>query len=278
MARALLVGPECRAVSSICLVGLDRRRRDVETAVSGTDGRCRGVVGDCVRLLCGRDMASGYGVEGLLRPLLGVAALALSIAVFVTVTVAGRFGDRVTDLAGGWTSLTRAQAALSAVYEELVASPPLSHYIDKRACFSLLLAAYVRDCISETERLLVLWFEPEIYYYSDRLMAQRHLVFPPTWANGARTDDDARANQSVCSSYCVGPEIRSRWLRTCVAPGVVDYVQREYRQAATVTDDGEEYLIFARRSRPEVRRFGPGDWPCFVRATSPWSRVGHLNE
>ena len=28
------------------------------------------------------------------------------------------------------------------------------------------------------------------------------------------------------------------------------------------------YLIFARQSRPEVRRFGPGDSPCFVRATS----------
>ena len=123
--------------------------------------------------------------RGLLRPLLGVAALALSIAVFVTVTVAGRFGDRITDLAGGWTSLARAQAAWSAVYEELVASPPLSYYIDKRARFSLHLAAYVRDCVPETERLLVFWFEPEIYYYGDRLMAQRHLVFPPAWANVA---------------------------------------------------------------------------------------------
>ena len=58
-------------------------------------------------------------------------------------------------------------------------------------------------------------------------------------------------------------------------PGVVDYVEREYQLASTVPDDGEEYLIFARRDRPVVRSFGSGNWPCFVRHPSEWARVGH---
>ena len=183
MVRALLEGPECRAVSRIYLVGLDRRRRNVETAISGTDGRSvvlsAIVFGCCVAAIW---RAAGVS-RGLLRPLLGVAALALSIAVFVTVTVAGRFGDRITDLAGGWTSLTRAQAALSAVTRSssrrrrsaiTSTSGPVSVFIWPPTFAT----AY-----PETERLLVFWFEPEIYYYGDRLMAQRHLVFPPAWAN-----------------------------------------------------------------------------------------------
>ena len=46
----------------------------------------------CVRLWAGIWRAATVS-RGLLRRLLGVAALALPIAVFVTVTVAGRFGD-----------------------------------------------------------------------------------------------------------------------------------------------------------------------------------------
>jgi hypothetical protein len=42
---------------------------------------------------------------------------------------------------------------------------------------TLRLAAYARECVPESERILVLWFAPEIYYYSDRLMATRHAFF-----------------------------------------------------------------------------------------------------
>jgi hypothetical protein len=161
------------------------------------------------------------------------------------------------------------------VYDELTASPPLSYYVDRRARFSLLLAGYVRDCVPEGERLLILWFEPEIYYYGDRLMAQRHLVFAPTWAGVAHEqrmtiDKIIRfappvvlARQSALEGYA-----RASY------PGVVDYLQREYRLAATIAEEGEDYMIFARRDRTPLRGFGSGEWPCFVREPTRWSRVG----
>jgi hypothetical protein len=215
----------------------------------------------------------------LARAGLALCATVLALVTMLNVATLGRFPERLSGLAGGWTSFAAAQRAWSAVYEELTASPPLAYFVDERARFSLRLAAYVRDCVPTTQRLLVLWFEPEIYYYSDRLMAQRHLVFPPTWANVAheQTMTLERINRFAPPIALARRSALDGYARASY-PGVVDYVQREYRQAATVTDDGEDYLIFARRSRPEVRRFGPGDWPCFVRATSPWSRVGHSNE
>jgi hypothetical protein len=210
------------------------------------------------------------------RILFTVSAVALVLAMTSSVAFAGRFPDRLTGLAGDWTSVSRARRAWSAAYEELVASPPLAYFVDERARFSLRLAAYVRECVPSADRVLVLWFEPEIYYYGDRLMAQRHLVFAPTWAGLPHEQNMtmekirrfspplALARRSALEGYA-----RASY------PGVVDYVEREYRLAATVVDEGEEYLIFANRSRPVLRRFGSGDWPCFLEERSPWSRVGY---
>jgi len=185
----------------------------------------------------------------------------------------------LTGLAGEWRSLSRAQAAWRAVYDELVSSPPLAYFVDGRARFSLRLAAYVRDCVPATERLVVLWFEPEIYYYGDRLMAQRHLAFAAAWAGLAREQQLATervrhfappivlARRSALDAYARASN-----------PGVVAYVETEYQVAATLHEDGEEYLIFTRPERSVLRGFGPQNWPCFVREPSPWSRVGKPKE
>jgi hypothetical protein len=227
--------------------------------------------GCCVSGMWRASIASWW----LPRSVLSAGAVALTLAVLTSVSSASRFDERISDLAGGGMSLARARASWQAVYDELTASPPLSYYVDRRARFSLLLAGYVRDCVPEGERLLVLWFEPEIYYYGDRLMAQRHLVFAPTWAGVAHEqrmtiDKIIRfappvvlARQSALEGYA-----RASY------PGVVDYLQREYRLAATIAEEGEDYMIFARRDRTPLRGFGSGEWPCFVREPTRWSRVG----
>jgi hypothetical protein len=216
---------------------------------------------------------------GTNRALSAVCAAALVLTTMVSASIVGRFGERLGGLAGDWRSLNGAVRAWSAVHAELVASPPLAYFVDQRARFSLRLAAYVRDCVPATERLLVLWFEPEIYYYGDRLMAQRHLAFAAAFAGLAReqqmTLERIRhfdppivlARRSALDGYA-----RASY------PGAVTYVETAYRLAATITEDGEEYLIFTRPDRSVLRGFGPQNWPCFVREPSPWSRVGTPKE
>jgi len=213
------------------------------------------------------------------RVAITITSLAFVLAVSTSVANASRFSERLAGLAGEWQSLSRAQAAWRAVYDELVSSPPLAYFVDGRARFSLRLAAYVRDCVPATERLVVLWFEPEIYYYGDRLMAQRHLAFAAAWAGLAREQQLATervrhfappivlARRSALDAYARASN-----------PGVVAYVETEYQVAATLHEDGEEYLIFTRPERSVLRGFGPQNWPCFVREPSPWSRVGKPEE
>jgi hypothetical protein len=161
---------------------------------------------------------------------------------------------------------------------ELMSSPPLQYYVDRRARFPLHLAAYVRECVPASERLLVLWFEPEIFYYSERLMAQQHLVFPPAWADLAH--EQRRTMQKIKRHSPPIALARSSALEgdaRATYPGLVSYVESEYLLAATIDDEAERYMIFSRRDRPALRGFGAQNWPCFVRDRSPWERVGQSN-
>ncbi len=204
-----------------------------------------------------------------------ISGLLLVFVVSASVATAGRFGERLTSLAGGWKSFSRAGAEWQATYDELMSSPPLAYYAGRRARLSVRLAAYVRDCIPATERLVVLWFEPEIYYYGDRLMAQRHLAFAAAW--GALVREQQLGTDRV--RHFAPPIVLARrsaldaYARAS-SPGVVAYVENAYRLSATFQEDGEEYLIFTRPERPVLRAFGPQNWPCFVREPSVWSTVG----
>jgi len=204
------------------------------------------------------------GTGGILRVVQrGMAALIAVLAV-VAVARAGRFD-------GPWTWTQGA----TEMYRELTASPPLAFYVGRPARFTLQLAAYVRECVPVEERVLVLWFEPEIYYYSERLMAQRHLVFAPAWA---ALEHEQRATLDKIDRFKPPLALMRRSALEEYAratyPGVIAYVSQHYDLAATAHDSGEDYLIYARRDRPAVRAFSSGMWPCYVAQSSPWARVG----
>jgi hypothetical protein len=156
-----------------------------------------------------------------------------------------------------------------------MAVPPLEHYVGRSARFTIRLAAYVRDCVPPDDRLLVLWFEPEIYYYSDRLMALRHPVFAPAWST---LDVEQRATLAKIARF-KPPLVLARQsaldeYARATYPGVIDYVEKNYVLAATAQDGGEEYLIYARRDRQVTRRFDAQSWPCYTAEPSRWARVG----
>jgi len=201
-------------------------------------------------------------------------AVVLVLATTTSVAVSGGFDQTLDSITGHWRTNPIA-GAWAGVRPELIASPPLSHYIDRSARITLELAAYARGCIPPTDRVLVLWFEPEIPYFSGRLLAQRHLVFPPSWGKLALEQDAAMAKITRYSPP-VAFALASSLDRTArvAYPRVVEYVEREYQLGAKVESGGEEYLIFTRKDRQPVASFGTRGWPCFVADPSPWVRVG----
>ena len=106
-------------------------------------------------------------------------------------------------------------------------------------------------------------------------MAQRHLVFVPPWAG---IEEEQRLTLEKVERHSPPLVLARRSALDSQArasyPRLVEYVERGYSVAAAVTNDDEEYLIFARKDRMAVRGFGVDGWPCYVRETSPWSSVG----
>jgi hypothetical protein len=209
------------------------------------------------------------------RGLAAAVSAGLVVVGVVSVAGAGQFGARASVLAGGWASLQDARTAWREAYGEIMASPPLRHFLDRPTNLERRLAAYVRECVPAADRLLVLWFAPDIYYNSGRLMAQRHLVFAPGWA---ALEHEQRMTLQKVMRYAP-PIVLARQpafeeQARATYPSLVGYVEQEYAAAGTVEDAGERYVIFTRRDRPALRPFGAGGWPCYARETSEWSRVG----
>ena len=218
---------------------------------------------------------SAAGAGRLRGAFLRTASVLMIVAVTVAVGGVGRFRERVRGFASQLQSVPPAQTD---IYRELLASPPLAFYVDRPARFSVRLAAYVRECVPPADRVLVLWFEPEIYYYSERLAAQRHLVFAKTWASLEYEQQmSLKKIQRFQPPIALMRESSLDEYARASFPGVVEYVEREYTVAATLDEEGERYVIFRHRARPPLRGFGAGQWPCFVRERSGWSRVGRAS-
>jgi len=196
---------------------------------------------------------------------LACAALAVSVVLIgKSVAGAGEFGGRVSWLAGEFRDMEHLSGAWSDIGNAVMASPPDQYWRDRPSTAPMQLAMYARDCVPANERLMVLWFAPEIYYFSDRLMAQRHLVFIGGWA--ALDDEQRLTLEKVRRSspplvFASADRLDDSTRK--IYPALVEYVHREYEPAGTVAGD-ETYIILARRDRPPLRQYGDGRWPCYV--------------
>jgi len=192
------------------------------------------------------------------------AATVVAIVLVVkSVAVAGQFGERIAWLSGDGRSMERAVGAWIGARDRLAAEPPLRYWEGHPAPASIRLASYAHACVPPSDRLLVLWFAPEIYYYADRLMAARHLVFPPGYQ---RLVNEQRLALAKIERYAPPIALANSSLESNtrdVYPSIVDYVHRDYKVAATVQEDGERYLILTRHDRPAVSRWGDASWPCY---------------
>ena len=110
--------------------------------------------------------------------------------------------------------------------------------------------------------ILVLWFAPEIYYYSERLMATRHAFFLAEFADlpyerEMELDKVRRARPAI-----VFTKTNSERAVREAFPQMMELVDREYHAAGSVEDE-DSYLILARNDRVPLRDYGNDRWPCY---------------
>jgi hypothetical protein len=200
----------------------------------------------------------------LARVAVGVVMVSGIVLLTRSVASAGEFGDRMWYLTGEWRGTEHLRGAWAEVRGRLVTSPPADFWRSGTGPAAVQLAQYARECLPPGERLMVLWFAPEIYYYSDRLMAQRNLVFIAGWS--ALTGEQELTLEKVRRSapalvFASAPRLDT--VTKATYPSVVEYVHAHYQPVGTVAGD-EDYVILARRDRPAVRAYGEHEWPCYA--------------
>jgi hypothetical protein len=175
---------------------------------------------------------------------------------------AGQSGERVSWIAGEWESLDRSRAVREEVIGRLMSNPPIDYWQKRNPEVTLRLAAYARECVPESERILVLWFAPEIYYYSDRLMSTRHAFFLAEFGKLPSERDMEIDKITRWPPTLVFTRTKSERAVREAFPQVVDLLARDYRRAGSVQDD-DPYVILVRADRTPVREYGAEHWPCY---------------
>ena len=201
------------------------------------------------------------GGARLRRVALAAAVALVMLFLMTAMATVGQFGERISWVGGEWrAALTR--GAWPDMVRRLVASPPLRYWDDAtNQTVSIRFAQYANACVPPSERVAVLWYAPEIYYYSNRLMAIRHLVFSPGLAS---PDEQHRTSEKFNRS--APPVVFAGALMSTITrpvfPELIADVDRDYVQAGSLDDD-EGYLLFVRRDRTATGTWGPRAWPCF---------------
>jgi hypothetical protein len=200
----------------------------------------------------------------VMRAAVIVMLASASLLLVRSVAGAGELGDRLWYLTGEWRDAEHLRGTWADIQRHLAASPPVEYWQGRTPPAEVQLALYARDCVPAGERLMVLWFAPEIYYYADRLMAQRHLVFIPGWSS--MVDEQRLTVQKVrraAPPLVFASAARLDTVTRSIYPGLVDYVHQYYQPAGIVHGD-EDYVVFARRDRRPVRTYGAQQWPCYA--------------
>ena len=199
----------------------------------------------------------------VVRWALRAAAVLLMVLVAKSFAVAGDFGDRMAWLIGEGQSLERARGAWSEVAARLRASPPSAFWPGHTGPVSIRLAKYVRRCTAPSDRVLLLWFAPEIHADADRLMAGRHLYYFAAF----RDIDDEQRRELEKVTRSAPPIIlanRNNYEAAVLAfPALMQYVEREYVPAASFDEDGDRYSILVRRESSPRGPDAVTGWPCF---------------
>lgn len=201
------------------------------------------------------------GYPTLVRwPLRGVVVVLMLLAV-KSLAVAGDFGDRTRWLLGEG-QLDRARGAWREVGARLQASPPSQFWPRGTGPVTVRLAEYARRCTGPSDRLLVLWFAPEIHYHADRLMAGRHLYF---FAAFGELEGEQRRELDKVRRTSPGMVLVSRNgypAALAAFPGLASILEDGYASVVRFEEDGDAYSILIRKDSQPRSTDSVSGWPC----------------
>jgi hypothetical protein len=189
-----------------------------------------------------------------------LARAGVATVVLATLAVATDWNwslNRISD--GGW-NIGRALAAAS------VSPPPTAGLPNPRLAG---LVGYLRRCTRPEDRVFLTWFQPDVYFFSQRGFAGGMVVvFGGHWseAENQRSIVDRLATQSV-PVFILRNEEHAEFRPT---HRVIDeYLRSQFQDAGSTSfgdADGNVYTVLTRRDRTPTGIDAMTSMPCFARS------------
>lgn len=170
---------------------------------------------------------------------------------------------RATAVEGAIPTQIESVVRLPQTWQQLLSTPPVNAWqrVDTPKYQAV---SYVRACTASHEPLLVLWFAPDLYYYSDRPFAGRlGFYIEGYWA------DDAAELRNIAALERDRPPIALMETDREVTdlytyPRLLTYLAEAYRPIGRIpSNDGRSIEILARNDRRPSSTYGESGWPCF---------------
>ena len=190
------------------------------------------------------------------------AAVIVSLITFWGAATLGMFGERLNAsgiLAGPFATVERFRTVNAELHMR-----PIEAWAGTESTGLRGLTRYVMDCTMPTDRLMVAWFEPQVFFYAERPFAGGQTYFDRGW-HASEADQQLTiqrlTNQRVpivLTNATADQSFKANF------PLVFEYVQRHYTVAARSTfGSNREYGILVHRDISPKGTYEPLGLPCY---------------
>ena len=200
--------------------------------------------------------------RGWFRIVARAAVGAAWLVVLWFATIFGQTGERL-EAAG---MLAGPQAAVNRFNDTLATLQlrPIDWYAPAGSTGIPALTRYVHQCTRPSDRLLVAWFEPQIFFYAERPFAGGQVYLEAPWHSS--TDDQTltidRLRRQRVPIVLVNAAMETAFHEAYAL--VHQYVSANYVEAARWGfGTAAEYAVLVRRDVTPARTYGPLKLPCY---------------
>lgn len=209
------------------------------------------------------DNPSRYSNSGLLRVgrvIVVVGVLGLTWTSIVAIAQPNQMLKRTALLSGPQAVMNRG----AVLAKWLAASPPIDAWAPVGSLGLRGLVRYVRECTKPTDRLLVTWYEPEVYFYSGRGFAGGHVFFLSRHFSSPSDQQLTIARLQAQSVPIVLADV-SRYEDFQLEHTLVhDYLETNYQNAReSGFGSGHLYRVQVARRAVPSGTYEPFSLPCF---------------
>jgi hypothetical protein len=193
----------------------------------------------------------------------GAATLAFGIVTFWGAATLGEARDRIVTT-GVLAGPVGVKERLETVNEQLTARPPIDRWDDTGSIGLRTLARWVRACTAPSDRLLVVGWASDLFFYAERPFAGGQVYLYPNWHSSVADQQlTVERLERERAPIAIAP-VEGQPATRKAFPIVQQYVDGHYQQVTRGNfGSALEYDVLVRRDIPPSGRYQPLDLPCY---------------